>query len=83
MEKYVEHWFNTSPQGVAFLEPIWNQQKTIIDFRYKLVNKAFAQIVQQTQEELIGQIVKPATQQNDFFFTASANHSYRRNAADT
>ncbi|GAB3958424.1 hypothetical protein GCM10028805_52730 [Spirosoma harenae] len=68
MEKHLEFWFNTSSQGVAFLEPVWNQQETIVDFRYKLVNKAFSQLVRQTQEELIDQFVKSAPQQNEFFF---------------
>ncbi|GAB4043541.1 PAS domain S-box protein [Spirosoma litoris] len=67
MEKYLQFWFNASSKGVAFLEPIWNQHKIIIDFRYTLVNKTFAQLTRQTQEELIGQIVKPASQQNEFF----------------
>ncbi|MEZ0609064.1 PAS domain S-box protein [Fibrella sp. WM1] len=54
MDHLLQFWFDTSSQGVAFLEPIRNSQKKIIDFRYKLVNAAFATICQLSIEELNG-----------------------------
>lgn len=54
MDRLLRRWFATSSQGVAFLEPIQNSQKKVVDFRYKLVNPAFAAICQVSLDELIG-----------------------------
>ncbi|CCH02709.1 Nodulation protein V [Fibrella aestuarina BUZ 2] len=53
MDQLLQVWFNTSSQGVAFLEPIRNNQKNVVDFRYKLANPAFVTICQTSLNELI------------------------------
>ncbi len=70
MEKLLQFWFDTASHGVAFLEPIRNDQGEIIHFCYKLVNNAFTRLVRQTQEALVGQIVRKVYepgQENDYF----------------
>ncbi|WP_080057454.1 PAS domain S-box protein [Spirosoma aerolatum] len=66
METDLALWFNTSSQGVAFVEPVQNAQGLLIDFRYKLVNKAFAHMVWQTQEALTGQMISINTLGEEF-----------------
>lgn len=70
MEKYIQFWFDNSPQGVAFLEPVYNKEGTIIDFRYRLVNRAFARIFDQAPDAFPGQIVRtmlPPGAEHDYF----------------
>ncbi|GAB4007213.1 hypothetical protein GCM10028808_10680 [Spirosoma migulaei] len=70
MEKLLEFWFDASLQGVAFLEPVRNSQCEVTDFWYRRVNTAFAHLLRQTKEELVGHIVRKVyepTLENDFF----------------
>ncbi|MGV3556662.1 PAS domain S-box protein [Larkinella arboricola] len=57
MDKLLQVLFSASPQGVAFVEPIRNGQLEITDFQYRMVNRAFSQILRQPEEKLIGQPV--------------------------
>ncbi|RYC70134.1 PAS domain S-box protein [Spirosoma sordidisoli] len=57
MEQFFQTWFNTSVQGVAFLIPVRNRHKELCDFRYRLVNPAFARLLEQTTESLTEQFV--------------------------
>lgn len=43
---------------MAFLEPVRNRQHLITQFRYRLVNPAFAQLFSRKREELNGQVVE-------------------------
>jgi PAS domain S-box-containing protein len=70
MKKLLQVWFNTSPQGVAFVEPIHDSQGEIINFQYRLVNSAFARFFHLSEKELIGQLIKEGsrpTYEHDFF----------------
>ncbi|MFD1139500.1 PAS domain S-box protein [Larkinella insperata] len=57
MEKLLQVLFSASPQGVAFVEPLCNDQQEIRDFRYRMVNKAFSRVLRLTEKELTGQLV--------------------------
>ncbi|UFH55704.1 PAS domain-containing protein [Spirosoma sp. KNUC1025] len=58
MKDLLQHWFDTSPQGGAILEPVRNDQGEITDFRYQLINKALAQLHKRTQKEIAGRCLK-------------------------
>ncbi|GAB4020132.1 hypothetical protein GCM10028808_60250 [Spirosoma migulaei] len=70
MDKLLQRWFYTSLQGVAFVKPICNSLGEVTDFRYQMVNDAFAHMFRRTQEELIDKPVKwvfQPGQENSFF----------------
>ncbi|GAB2560329.1 PAS domain S-box protein [Spirosoma aerophilum] len=70
MKKLLQAWFNTSIQGVAFVEPIHDHQGDIIDFRYQLVNSAFARFARLSEEELRDPLINKncsPTYESDFF----------------
>ncbi|RAJ90867.1 PAS domain S-box-containing protein [Larkinella arboricola] len=70
MVKLIDTWFDRSRQGVAFLKPVRNSRKKNTDFRFGLVNTAFAQIFRQTVDELTGRLLSElvSTDQMDRVF---------------
>jgi PAS domain-containing protein len=55
MEKLLNVWYNTLPDGIVFLSTTQRDSNGAVDFRYQLVNKAFALFLEQDQDKLIGQ----------------------------
>lgn len=68
MEKLLQVLLTASPQGVATVEPIYDSQKQIVDFRYRVVNQAFSYLLKRTEAELTGQPVSslPLVRDNGF-----------------
>ncbi|GAB3027846.1 PAS domain S-box protein [Spirosoma pulveris] len=59
METLLELWFDTSVQGVAFLEPVYGRSESLIAFHCRRVNKTLAQLLGQTADKFIGQLIGP------------------------
>ena len=54
MDRFLRVWFESSPQGIALLEPIRSEEGYLTGFRYQQVNPAFALILGQPPAELLG-----------------------------
>lgn len=59
MESFLELWFETSEQGVAFLKPIYQELDQITTFHCQRVNKTLAQLLGNSPDELIGEVIDP------------------------